>query len=122
MKICEQGGCMSKMAGIQLAQMLNGAGLSSLTEFKDSAVVPEIKSDLLFTTDFGPLVGKNCRESGKIAALNAISDIYAMGGTALYAAVILILGNDISKKERDILLSSIIETCREEKIETVGDI
>ncbi len=120
MKICEQGGCMSKLAGIQLTQMLNEAGLSPLAEFQDSAILPEPKSDLLFTTDFGPLVGRNCKDSGKIAALNAISDIYAMGGTALYAAVILILGNDINKKERDILLSSIIETCKEEKVETVG--
>ena len=52
MKICEQGGCMSKLAGIQLTQMLNEAGLSPLAEFQDSAILPETKSDLLFTTDF----------------------------------------------------------------------
>ncbi len=82
---------MSKLGGIQLTQMLNEAGLNPLAEFQDSAILPETKSDLLFTTDFGPLVGRNCKDSGKIAALNAISDIYAMGGTALYASVILIL-------------------------------
>lgn len=79
-----------------------------------------METDLLFTTDFGPLVGKNCKDAGKIAALNAISDIYARGGIALYACVIMIIGNDINKREREVLLSSIIETCKEEKIEVVG--
>ena len=37
MKICEQGGCMSKLGGIQLTQMLNEAGLNPLAEFQDSA-------------------------------------------------------------------------------------
>lgn len=111
---------MSKLSGLQLIQMLNTTGINFLTGFEDSALLPEVKQDILFTTDFGPLVGKDCAESGKIAALNAISDIYAMGGTALYAAVILILGNDINMKERDCLLSSVIETCREEKVEIVG--
>lgn len=120
MKMCENGGCMSKLSGIQLVQMLSCSGLDLLSEFQDCAILPKAKTDLLFTTDFGPLVGKDCRESGKIAALNAISDIYAMGGIALYASVILVLGNDISKKERDDLLSSVIETCREEMVETVG--
>lgn len=120
MKMCEHGGCMSKLSGLQLIQMLNSVGINCLTGFQDSALLPEVKADLLFTTDFGPLVGKDCTESGKIAALNAISDIYAMGGMALYASVILILGSDINMKERDCLLSSVIETCREEKVEIVG--
>lgn len=118
MEICENGGCMSKLSGIQLKQLLKGIGASSLMEFQDCAILP--KTELLFTIDFGPLVGKNCKEAGKIAALNAISDIYAMGGTALYASVILILENSMEKREKEVLLSSVMETCSMEGVEVIG--
>lgn len=118
MDICEYGGCMSKLPAIQLKQMFDYAGVNSLMEFQDCAVLPE--TELLFTTDFGPLVGKNCREAGKIAALNALSDIYARGGVALYATVILVLGRDLEAGEKELLLSSVIETCKQEGVEVVG--
>lgn len=97
MYICEYGGCMSKLPAIQLKQMLDDAGANSLIEFQDCAILSE--TELLFATDFWYTCGKNCRDAGKIATLNALSDVYAMDETALYASVILFLGRGIEKKK-----------------------
>ena len=43
------------------------------------------KHCLLSTTDFFPPMVADARAFGKIAAANALSDIYAMGGKPLYA-------------------------------------
>ena len=39
-EMCEHGGCMSKLSGIQLFQMLNSVKLETLTGFQDSAILP----------------------------------------------------------------------------------
>ena len=105
---------MSKLSGKALTQMLNYSGMRDLNEFQDSAVISKQETELLFTTDFGPLVGKNCADAGTIAALNA------SGGIPVCALVILIAGEDIDSDEREILLSSIIDTCRKENVKVAG--
>lgn len=126
MNICEFGGCMSKISGIQLKRMLTNANFSLeekehiSIEIEDCAIISKTDTDVLFTTDFGPLVGKDCQQAGRIATLNALSDIYAMGGTPLYAAIILMAGNDITLEEREILFASMVNTCQAEKVRVVG--
>lgn len=131
MEMCEYGGCMSKISGNQLKQMFLNAdiilnqvsekGTESINfDIEDSAVLTKIDSDLLFTTDFGPLVGNDCQYAGRIAALNALSDIYAMGGKPLYATIILMVANDITAGEKNLLFSSIVSACQEEKVRVVG--
>lgn len=119
MRICENGGCMSKLSGNELSVLLDSAGIM-MDKFEDSAVFPPCQDDMLLTTDFGFLVGDNCDDAGKISALNAISDIYAMGGKPLYANIILILGNDINETERKNLLASVMKTCVEENVKILG--
>lgn len=60
-------------------------------EASDDAAVYKIRDDLLIiqTMDFFPPLVDNPYDYGRIAAANAISDIYAMGGTPLMALNIL---------------------------------
>jgi selenide,water dikinase len=61
------------------------------TAANEDAVVYDLGSEkcLISTTDFFLPVVSDCYDFGRIAAANAISDIYAMGGTPLVALAIL---------------------------------
>ena len=111
---------MSKLSGNQLRKIFSTTGNSHLLSFSDSAVIPKLDSDILITTDFGPLVGNNCHDAGRISVLNALSDIYVMGGIPLYASVIFIVGEDITDSEREDLFRSISETCKDEGVIITG--
>ena len=60
-------------------------------EFKDDAAVYELPGGecLISTTDFFMPIVDDAFDFGRIAATNAISDIYAMGGTPIMALAIL---------------------------------
>lgn len=126
--MCENGGCMSKLSGNQLIDLIYnakdmaniGTGAFALQEIEDCAVVPVSKHDVLCTTDFGPLVGKDLFIAGKIAALNSISDIYAMGGIPKYALVLLTLDKLLDFEEKEEILAGIYSACHEEKVVVVG--
>lgn len=120
MKICKSGGCMSKLPGSQLIDILNYSGVYELGRFEDSSLLNIEGTDLLFTTDFGPIVGKTPEDAGAIAVLNAISDIYAMGGIPLYALIMIIIGNDLDNDERKRLLATVHKTCKSENITVIG--
>lgn len=120
MEICENGGCMSKLSGNALHDMFHFSDAPDLNDFEDCALIPDLGSNLLMTTDFGPLVGSDCEDAAAIAALNALSDVYAMGGTPLYATIILIVGEDISDIERKKLFSAVVKTCKQEHVSIVG--
>jgi selenide,water dikinase len=61
------------------------------TETADDAAVWQIddKTCLIATTDFFTPMVDNPRDFGRIAATNAISDVYAMGGKPIFALAIL---------------------------------
>lgn len=120
MKICETGGCMAKLSGTQLRKILANTGNSDLLHFTDSTLIPNPNSDLLISTDFGPLVGKNCSDAGTISALNAISDIYVSGGIPLFASVIMIVGNDLNQLEQEELFLAVSDTCDKEGVKIIG--
>jgi selenide,water dikinase len=65
-----------------------------------AAVVLNEEYALLSTTDFFMPIVDDPYDFGRIAATNAISDIYAMGGTPLIA--VAILGWPVSKLSADI--------------------
>lgn len=119
---------MSKIPGNQLLNLIYNAknlaniGSDSFTvqQIEDCAVVPVAKQEVLYTADFGPLVGKDYFIAGKIAALNAISDIYAMGGIPRYALVLLTLDNSLGTQEKEQILAGLYHACQEEKIVVVG--
>jgi len=92
------GGCGCKIApGVLselLAQMPVSAPFANLlvgTETADDAAVYRLNDEqaLIATTDFFMPVVDNPYDFGRIAATNALSDVYAMGGTPILALAIV---------------------------------
>jgi selenide,water dikinase len=92
------GGCGCKLSPAVLADILAGtpamAGLANLmvgTETGDDAAVYRLNAEqaLVATTDFFTPVVDDPFEFGRIAATNALSDVYAMGGRPILALAIL---------------------------------
>ncbi|MFO7670377.1 MAG: selenide, water dikinase SelD, partial [Bacteroidales bacterium] len=89
----EYGGCSAKIPAGLLSEMLKDLPLNKDpnlmvdVETHDDAGVYRINDEtaLIFTTDFFPPICSDAREFGEIAAANALSDVYAMGGTPLLA-------------------------------------
>jgi len=91
-------GCGCKIAPAILEEILNGIKTDSVftnllvgNDTKDDAAVYEIDNDncIISTTDFFTPIVDDAFDFGKIAAANAISDVYAMGGKPLMAVAIL---------------------------------
>lgn len=89
----EYGGCSAKLDPKELSHLLadipilkDNNILVDSSSFDDAGVY-KINEDLalIFTTDFFPPVCSDPYTFGKIAATNAISDVYAMGGKPLMA-------------------------------------
>lgn len=92
------GGCGCKIAPGVLADLLKTSVPFALppellvgTETADDAAVYQINDHqaLIATTDFFMPIVDNPRHFGQIAATNAISDIYAMGGKPLLALALV---------------------------------
>ena len=92
------GGCGCKLAPAVLQQLLAGqpaaAPFASLlvgTESSDDAAVWQVDEHtcVIATTDFFMPVVDDPHDFGRIAAANALSDVYAMGGKPIMALAIL---------------------------------
>src|ERR1700749_114650 len=92
------GGCGCKLAPSVLQQLLAGqpqsapfAQLLVGTETGDDAAVWQLddKTCIIATTDFFMPMVDDPFDFGRIAATNAISDVYAMGGRPIMALAIL---------------------------------
>jgi selenide,water dikinase len=89
----EYGGCSAKLPAGLLSELLKDLPVSVDPNLMvdvnthDDAGVYRINDEtaLIFTTDFFPPVCSDPYEFGEIAAANALSDVYAMGGTPLMA-------------------------------------
>ena len=89
LKFTDQGGCSSKIPPAQLEEILSHLPVAVDPDIlvnidtHDDAGVYRINDDLalVITTDFFPPMVSDPYEFGQIAAANAISDVYAMGGT-----------------------------------------
>jgi selenide,water dikinase len=87
------GGCAAKWGGAPLRQLLSELGSSDdpdllvgLAPFDDAAVYRiDQKTALVSTTDFFPPLVDDPEDFGAIAAANACSDVFAMGGRVLLA-------------------------------------
>jgi selenide,water dikinase len=132
MKMCENGGCMAKISGTQLINMVYRAKKRANIEnqlyldeicngkVEDCAVIKSNSGNWLFSTDFGPLVGNDSFTAGRIAALNALSDVYAMGGIPQYALVILCVGDNLLIGDDEEILAGVYKTCELENVSIVG--
>jgi selenide,water dikinase len=92
------GGCGCKIAPALLRQILGKAGPSALpeallvgVETSDDAAVYQLneRQAIVATTDFFMPIVDDPFDFGMIAATNAISDVYAMGGTPLFALALV---------------------------------
>jgi selenide,water dikinase len=92
------GGCGCKLAPSVLQSLLAGqpqatpyAGLLVGMETGDDAAVWQVDEEtaVISTTDFFTPIVDDPRDFGRIAAANAISDVYAMGGRPIMALAVL---------------------------------
>ena len=92
------GGCGCKIAPALLQQILGNAGPSALpkallvgVETSDDAAVYQLneRQAIVATTDFFMPIVDDPYDFGMIAATNAISDVYAMGGAPLFALALV---------------------------------
>jgi selenide,water dikinase len=124
------GGCGCKLAPSVLQQLLADqpaaapyAQLLVGTETGDDAAVWQIddKTCVIATTDFFMPVVDDPRDFGRIAAANALSDVYAMGGRPIMA--LAILGMPLGKLPLDavrLILEGGASICAEAGIPVAG--
>lgn len=124
------GGCGCKIAPAVLAEMLAAMPLPPSypnlmvgTESSDDAAVYKLNESqaVVVTTDFFMPIVDDARDFGRIAATNALSDVYAMGATPILA--LAVVGMPISKLPldtiRDILAGG-ASVCAEAGIPLAG--
>lgn len=124
------GGCGCKLAPSVLQQLLADqpqtapfAQLLVGTETGDDAAVWQLddRQCVIATTDFFMPVVDDPRDFGRIAATNALSDIYAMGGKPIFA--LAILGMPLGKLPLDMvreILQGGASVCAEAGIPVAG--
>lgn len=92
------GGCGCKIAPAVLSRLLANTKLPLLppdllvgTETSDDAAVYQLNAQqaVIATTDFFTPIVDDPYDFGRIAATNALSDVYAMGGTPLFALALV---------------------------------
>lgn len=92
------GGCGCKIAPAVLSELLANSPVRNLpqallvgTESSDDAAVYQLNDEqaIIATTDFFTPIVDNPFDFGRIAATNAISDIYAMGGQPIMALALV---------------------------------
>ncbi|MEO8153244.1 MAG: selenide, water dikinase SelD [Rhizobacter sp.] len=124
------GGCGCKIAPAVLADILSRAPQGLIppelmvgTETADDAAVYRLNDTqaLVATTDFFTPIVDDPRDFGRIAATNAISDVYAMGGTPIMA--LALVGMPLDKLPLQVI-GAILEggasVCREAGIPIAG--
>ncbi len=124
LNLVDQGGCSAKLSATELNKAL--ADLPKIThknllvdiDTHDDAGVYKISNDyaLVQTTDFFPPVCSGAYDYGQIAAANALSDVYAMGGQVLTALNILMFPADLPMS----ILKEILKGGQEKVLETGG--
>ena len=106
--LTECGGCAAKLGADLLADALSGLGagtehdpaLIAGLEHPDDAAAYRVSDDLaiLGTLDFFPPLVDDPVAYGEIAAANALSDVFAMGGRVLFALSIAAFPDDFPKQ------------------------
>ena len=123
-------GCGCKVAPAVLEEILKGTGHSFISpnllvgnETKDDAAVYDMGNGmaLISTVDFFTPIVNDPFTYGKIAAVNALSDVYAMGGKPFMA--IAILGFPVEKLGAEVaqqIIAGAKEICAEAGVSLAG--
>jgi selenide,water dikinase len=124
------GGCGCKIAPGVLAQILKSSGgglipkeLMVGIETADDAAVYRLNDEqaLIATTDFFMPIVDDPYDFGRIAATNAISDVYAMGGTPIMAlALVAMPVNQLPLEAIGQIIQGGESVCREAGIPIAG--
>lgn len=108
--LSQGGGCATKIPQVELLRLLGGLSMDASTPdvivgSGDDAAVWRLRDDLaaVLTADFFAPIVDDPADYGAIAAANALSDVYAMGGTPLCAL------NLVAWPGEDVLPSSVLE-------------
>ncbi|KAG2439800.1 hypothetical protein HYH02_010435 [Chlamydomonas schloesseri] len=124
------GGCGCKIAPAKLQEILKGVQLDFGSpellvgaSTSDDAAVYRLSPDiaLILTTDFFMPIVDDPRDFGRVAAANAISDVYAMGGRPLLA--LSVLGMPINKLPAAVISEIVAggaDVCRQAGIPLAG--
>ena len=124
------GGCGCKLAPAVLSQLLSGHPTAKAfpqllvgIETGDDAAVYKVDDNtcIIATTDFFMPMVDDPRDFGRIAATNAISDVYAMGGRPILA--LAILGMPVDKMPPELvreILAGGADVCGQANIPIAG--
>jgi selenide,water dikinase len=107
-ELTDCGGCAAKLGADLLAEALSGLGAAAGTEPEaliaglapaDDAAAYRISDELAIigTLDFFPPLVDDAWTFGQIAAANALSDVFAMGGRVLFALSIAAFPEDLPR-------------------------
>ena len=116
------GGCAAKLGADLLAEALSGLGaepapadlIAGLAP-PDDAAVYRLSPDLavIGTLDFFPPLVDAPETYGSIAAANALSDVFAMGGRVLFAMAIAAFPEDLPRDAMEAIFRGASATVRE---------
>ncbi len=129
-ELSKSGGCGCKIDPSALSEILTYVPKTSLNEnllvgieHSDDAAVYRISEDqaLVFTNDFFSATVDDPFVYGRIAAANALSDVYAMGGTPLMAnAIVGFPVDEIPMKSMQQIMQGGISVCEVANIPLSG--
>lgn len=119
-ELVEAAGCAAKIAPGELAGVLSGLPRLDAPELvvgfdaSDDACVWDLDDGrgLIATTDFFPPMVDDPFLFGQVAATNALSDVYAMGGTPALALNLLCFPNCLGIEVAGQILAGGAEACR----------
>jgi len=124
-ELTECGGCAAKLGADALSEVLAGLGvvegeaspegLLAGLEPPDDAAVHLVAPDLavIGTVDFFPPIVDDPRTFGEIAAANALSDVFAMGGRVLFALSVAAMPEDLPREAFRAILDGAASVVRE---------
>lgn len=130
--LAKTGGCGCKIAPARLRGLLDRAGvlappnapgaLMADARHADDAAVWRLSEDCAAVCSadfFAPLVD-DPRDFGRIAAANAISDIYAMGARPLFALSLLAMPDEVADEDVAEILAGGADCCRDAGVALAG--
>ncbi|MGI8973964.1 MAG: selenide, water dikinase SelD [Gaiella sp.] len=119
--LAKAGGCAAKYSAARLESLLGGLVTPDVAELivgldpADDAAVYRLDDEraLVFTVDFFPPVVDDPRLYGRIAATNALNDVFAMGGAPLLALSIAAFPEELPTEMLGEVLAGAADAARE---------
>ena len=119
--LARAGGCAAKYSAARLEELVGGlvtaddADLLVGLDPADDAAVYRLNDEtaLVFTVDFFPPVVDDPRTFGRIAAANALNDVFAMGGRPLLALSVTAFPEELPTETLGEVLAGAAQTARE---------